>query len=108
MKGASRYIMKRKRCRDEEVQRHLKALGESIAEQRKQQMLTQIELAKKAHISPAHLSHIERGGNLAVDVLLNIAEGLGVKLETLLNRAADIEGLHRICKSTEKSPNRPE
>lgn len=92
MKGGSRYIMKRKRCRDEKTQRHLEALGESIAEQRKQQMLTQVELAKRAHISPSNLSHIEKGGNPALDTLLNIAEGLGVKLGTILERAAEIEG----------------
>lgn len=77
--------------RREERQRQLKALGESIAELRKEQMLSQAELAERANISPSHVSRLEKGGKPSLDTLFDVAEGLGVEPRLILERAADIE-----------------
>ena len=49
-------------------------LGEQILRRRDEQHLTRKQLASRAHISPAYLAKIERGGSLASrDLLARIA-----------------------------------
>jgi transcriptional regulator with XRE-family HTH domain len=57
------------------------ALGETIAQRRKNLHLTQEELAERAGISQQYLSDLERGArtNVSWDALHRIAQALGTK-----------------------------
>jgi transcriptional regulator with XRE-family HTH domain len=60
-------------------------LGRKITEERKRKGLTQERLAEGASISPSYLAHIESGSRRpTLDVLRQIATGLGISLTSLL------------------------
>lgn len=62
-----------------------KSIGRRIREERKQQRLSQEQLAEKADLSPVHLSHIETANTkLSLPALISIANALGVSSDALL------------------------
>ncbi len=62
-----------------------KQIGRNIKDLRKEQRMTQIELAERAGISTIHLSHIETGSvNMSLDTLLCICQALTVTPNDIL------------------------
>lgn len=62
-----------------------KAMGERLRNQRKQQHLTQEQLAECLNISIKHYSEAERGlTGLSVENLIKVSEVLGISLDYLL------------------------
>lgn len=62
-----------------------KAMGERLRIQRKQQQLTQEQLAECLNISIKHYSEAERGlVGLSVENLIKVSEILGISLDYLL------------------------
>ncbi len=62
-----------------------KAMGERLRRQRKQQHLTQEQLAECLNISIKHYSEAERGlVGLSVENLIKVSEVLGISLDYLL------------------------
>ena len=60
-------------------------VGQIISDARKQEKMTQSELAEKVGISTTHLSHIETGNTkLSLPVFVDIAEALSVQTDELL------------------------
>lgn len=60
-------------------------IGQRIRLYRKQQGLSQEELAEKVNISTTHMSHIETANTkLSLPVLVDIAQVLGVRADDLL------------------------
>lgn len=60
-------------------------IGQRIRKYRKQQNLSQEELAEKIGISTTHMSHIETGSTkLSLPVLVDLAVNLKVKTDSLL------------------------
>lgn len=60
-------------------------IGRRIRKYRKQQNLSQEELAEKIGISTTHMSHIETGSTkLSLPVLVDLAVNLNVKTDSLL------------------------
>lgn len=60
-------------------------IGQRIRKYRKQQNLSQEELAEKIGISTTHMSHIETGSTkLSLSVLVDLAKNLNVKTDWLL------------------------
>ena len=60
-------------------------IGQRIKKFRKQQNLSQEELAEKIGISTTHMSHIETGSTkLSLPVLVDLAVSLKVKTDCLL------------------------
>ncbi|MCQ2790194.1 MAG: helix-turn-helix domain-containing protein [bacterium] len=60
-------------------------IGQRIRKYRKQQNLSQEELAEKIGISTTHMSHIETGSTkLSLPVLVDLAKNLNVKTDWLL------------------------
>lgn len=60
-------------------------IGQRVRAKRKQQKLTQGELAEMAHISTCFIGHIERGSRkLSISTLVSIANALGVGTQYLL------------------------
>ena len=65
-------------------------VGRRVKRLRHAQNLTVQELAKKSCVSAGYLSEIERGMSaVSVDKLMQIAEGLGIGLDALLDEAAN-------------------
>lgn len=65
-------------------------VGKKIKRLRQAQDITAQELAKRAKVSAGYLSEVERGlSAVSVDKLSQIAEGLGVGLDTLLEETAE-------------------
>ena len=63
----------------------LKAVGARIQKARKKRHLTQSDLAEKTDIALSHMSDIETGkANFGVDILVRMAEALGVSTDWLL------------------------
>lgn len=61
-------------------------VGKRIKRLRQSQNLTVQELAKRSGVSPGYLSEVERGiPAVSLDKLRQIAEGLGVAVEVLLD-----------------------
>ena len=61
-------------------------IGQNIRTARKHNMISQEELAEKVGISVTHMSHIETGNTkLSLQVLADLAEALGVTMDTLVN-----------------------
>lgn len=61
------------------------AIGIRIRRLRKAQGLTQQTLAEMSHQEPSNISHIERGATkLSLPTIVNIANALGVTVDTLL------------------------
>lgn len=62
-----------------------KSLGERIRKARKQQHLTQEQLAEACNLSTAHIGHIERGTRaLSIESLITISDILNVSTDYLL------------------------
>jgi len=60
-------------------------IGKHIRTQRKLAKLTQEQLADRAHLSPAYLSHVEHGRkNISLMALLRIAKALEIPADRLL------------------------
>jgi transcriptional regulator with XRE-family HTH domain len=65
-------------------------VGRRIKQLRQSQTLTVQDLAKRSSVSAGYLSEIERGlSAVSVDKLMQIAEGLGVGVDTLLGEAPE-------------------
>lgn len=65
-------------------------IGQRIRKYRKQQNLSQEELAEKIGISTTHMSHIETGSTkLSLPVLVDLAVNLKVKTDSLLFNEED-------------------
>lgn len=65
-------------------------IGETIRRLREQRGMNQRELAKKAGISHSYVSDVERGdATPSLKFLEKIADALGVRLSTLLNRCEE-------------------
>ena len=65
-------------------------VGKKIKRLRQAQDITAHELAKRSKVSAGYLSEVERGlSAVSVDKLAQIAEGLGVGLDTLLEEAPE-------------------
>ena len=61
-------------------------VGRRIKRLRQSQDVTVQELAKRSKVSSGYLSEVERGlSAISVDKLMQIAEGLGIGLDALLN-----------------------
>lgn len=74
-------------------------IGQRIKRLRTAQGLTVQDLAKRAGVSPGYLSEVERGlSAVSVDKLTQIANGLGVGVDVLLEdqAPADSEGVVQI------------
>lgn len=66
-------------------------VGEYIAQRRKQQGMTQGELAKHARSSQPTISKIERGdGETTVDTLWKIAKALNIQPKTMLSKLKEM------------------
>lgn len=64
-------------------------VGRRIKQLRQAQSITIQELAKRSGVSAGYVSEVERGhSTVSVDKLMQIADGLGVSLDTLLGDAA--------------------
>ena len=62
-----------------------KQIGRNIKDLRKEQHMTQAELAERANISAIHLSHIETGTvNMSLDTLLCLCNALTVTPNDIL------------------------
>ncbi|QGU02303.1 Transcriptional regulator ClgR [Corynebacterium kalinowskii] len=63
-------------------------IGKALREERKIQGRTLEEVARKAAISPSHLSDIERGEKEgSSEIIRGVHRALGLELDQLLNRA---------------------
>lgn len=72
-----------------------------ILKERKSQGLSQIELSKRAKITPAALSQIEKGSRVpSIPVLYRISDALGVTLDFLVGSANTSE-LHDLLQNEE-------
>ena len=61
-------------------------LGRNIFKTRKQNKLSQNQLAEKLNISREHLAKVETAKRtVSLDLLINIADELGVKVRDLIN-----------------------
>ncbi|WP_323142805.1 helix-turn-helix domain-containing protein [Massilia phyllosphaerae] len=66
----------------------LTALGAVIRKRRQELKLSQEKLAEQAGLDRSYLGQVERGDNsIALLTLLNIANALGVTLESLMSEA---------------------
>lgn len=66
------------------------SIGERIRELRKQNKLTQVELAKKSNISRSYLADIEKNRyNASLETLKSIANSLGVSTSFLIEDSND-------------------
>lgn len=66
-------------------------IGNRIKRMRKAQDMTVQELAKKSGVSPGYVSEVERGlSAVSVDKMSQIAEGLGITVESLLGSEPDV------------------
>lgn len=63
---------------------YLKIAGKRIAELRKEKGWTQKNLADKLHVSTSVIGHCERGRNISIDILCQIAERLETTTDYLL------------------------
>ncbi len=64
-----------------------KLIGRKITYYRKLRDMTQIQLARRIHISVSSLSKVERGSynnNIPMSMLISIAEGLNIELSSLV------------------------
>ena len=75
-------------------------IGEAIKTIRKQQGLTQKELAKFAGISPSALTYYEKNQRTpSIKALKSIAKALNVSINTLAPDDANIEKANELCQS---------
>lgn len=70
------------------AEQELAALGRAIRQLREEQGISRSVLAQAAEISPAHLDALETGrSDPPFDLLLALADGLGIRPSTLFSRA---------------------
>ena len=70
----------------EKTLQKIKSLGKNISYQRKIMKYSQNELAEKVNISREHLAKIETAKrSVSLDLLINIADKLNVKVKDLLD-----------------------
>lgn len=68
------------------------ALGRRVRQHRKEQRMTQVELAHKMGLSVSFLGHIERGTRKAsLETLVSIANTLNISVDELLSESLRIE-----------------
>lgn len=61
-------------------------IGQRIAELRKEQNLTQTQLAERCGLQQAHIARIEAGRySVGLDTLAQIADALGMKIDFIIN-----------------------
>lgn len=61
-------------------------IGQRIAELRKEQNLTQTQLAERCGLQQAHIARIEAGRySVGLDTLTQIADALGMKIDFIIN-----------------------
>ena len=61
-------------------------IGRRIAEIRKEQALTQAQVAERCGLQQAHIARIEAGRySVGLDTLAQIAEALGRKIDFIIN-----------------------
>jgi SOS-response transcriptional repressor LexA len=70
------------------------SLGEAVKIARAGRGMTQADLADVAGISRTHLLNIEKGHNVTVDVLMRIANALGLSITDLLIDSDSADNLH--------------
>lgn len=78
--------------------RYFQAMGTAIWFLRKRHGISRAELAQRANICLSYLAHIESNNgdppvSPSLDVLLSIAEGIGVELATILMCADEMKSL---------------
>lgn len=62
-------------------------IGRRIAEMRKEQGLTQTQLAEQCGLQQAHIARIETGKfSVGIDTLAQIADVLNAKMEFIINQ----------------------
>ncbi len=70
-----------------EKEQERQRIGQRIVEIRREQNITQDELAMRTNISSTHISRIERGYySVGFDTLQTIAEALGKRIDLVPNR----------------------
>ena len=61
-------------------------IGQRIAELRKEQNLTQTQLAERCGLQQAHIARIETGRySVGLDTLAQIADAMGMKIDFIIN-----------------------
>lgn len=61
-------------------------IGQRIAELRKEQGMTQTQLAERCGLQQAHIARIETGRySVGLDTLAQIATALGMKIDFIIN-----------------------
>lgn len=84
------------------------SIGDNIKRLRKEQKLTQIELAKKAQISRSYLADVEKDRyNASVETLKSIAAALGCSISDLMGSDSNKESdpdIRRIERARSKMP----
>jgi transcriptional regulator with XRE-family HTH domain len=76
---------------DEYKVRQLKALGQAFREARKQEGLTQKDLADRSGVSTTTIKRIETGAvNPAYEAMFQLAKGIGVPLTPILDCAQQL------------------
>lgn len=61
-------------------------IGQRIAELRKEQGMTQTQLAERCGLQQAHIARIEAGRySVGLDTLAQIATALGMKIDFIIN-----------------------
>jgi transcriptional regulator with XRE-family HTH domain len=74
------------------IDKELAALGRAIRRERERKGMTPAQLARAAGVGRRRLAALEAGRNRAVfDLLVAVANGLGVRLGTLVSSAEDME-----------------
>jgi transcriptional regulator with XRE-family HTH domain len=61
-------------------------IGQRIAELRKEQGMTQTQLAERCGLQQAHIARIEAGRySVGLDTLAQIADAMGMKIDFIIN-----------------------
>ena len=61
-------------------------IGQRIAELRKEQGMTQTQLAERCGLQQAHIARIETGRySVGLDTLAQIADAMGMKIDFIIN-----------------------
>jgi transcriptional regulator with XRE-family HTH domain len=61
-------------------------IGQRIAKLRKEQNLTQTQLAERCGLQQAHIARIETGRySVGLDTLAQIADAMGMKIDFIIN-----------------------
>lgn len=82
-------------------------IGAHIVKLRKEQRITQEELAKKVNLSATHVSTVENGGSYSLNTLISICDALGARLDYVLygeirnNKRDNLVDLLNVCTDRE-------